>query len=399
MPPRPAGVHSTSRKIRTMYALLMFFGCAVAFAQDAIVLPRGTGPYSTSLAIEEWIDTTRPDPFNATHLRRIMISRFEPVPSSRCRFEQVPYMAPITAAVEDEILADYDYPTGLWKRFVLEVCKEKGVMGKRERIKKKWPLALFSPGLNTTRLFSSHFAQEIASHGFTVITIDHPYDTDIVEFPNGDVIFGGRVQKPENGSTESVDHALEVRAQDASFVLDRLRVSNEGGEKVVMFGHSFGGAAAATALLRDKRFRAGINIDGIMFGPVLNTTLGRATSPQAFALWGSEGHTTITDPSWTQFWSSLTNSAYVDYKKEFTVTSGGHGSYWDLNVLVDVAGIREGLSTTAMKLIGPIPGSRMWEIMGRYIPAYFWYVLGLKGEDQVLRDGGSEFPEVKILSG
>ena len=382
------------------HASVVLLGCVTVFAQDAIVLPRGTGPYLTSLSNEEWVDTARLDPFNSSHVRRIMVSRFDPVLPSLCRFETVPYLTPVTAATEDEILAEYDYPRGLWKRFVHESCKKTNVRGRRqENREKKWPLALFSPGLNTTRLFSSHFAQEIASHGFTVITMDHPYDTDVVEFPNGDVIFGGRVQKPENGSTASVDNALEVRAKDASFVLDHLGISRDCAEKAVMFGHSFGGAAAATTLLNDKRFRAGINIDGLMFGPVLNASLGTANSPQAFALWGSEGHTSVADSTWTAFWNSLNNSAYVDYKKEFTVTNSAHGSYWDLNILVDLAGIREGLSETAQLLIGPIPGKRIWEIMGRYVPSFFWFTLGLKVEDEALKGEVGEFPEVRILRG
>jgi predicted dienelactone hydrolase len=102
-----------------------------------------------------------------------MLSRFDPVPVSRCNLEQVQYMANVTAAAEDEILGDYGWSRGLLDRFVLEVCKEKYPVESGER---KWPLALFSGGLNTTRLFYSHLAQEIASHGFTVITIDHPYD-------------------------------------------------------------------------------------------------------------------------------------------------------------------------------------------------------------------------------
>jgi predicted dienelactone hydrolase len=47
-----------------------------------------------------------------------------------------------------------------------------------------WPAVLFSPGLNITRLLYSMLAQEIVSQGFTVITLDRPFDTDIVEFPD-----------------------------------------------------------------------------------------------------------------------------------------------------------------------------------------------------------------------
>jgi pimeloyl-ACP methyl ester carboxylesterase len=387
-----------------MLALSVLLTCATAFAQDAIVLPRSTGPYATTLAIEEWVDSSRIDPFNSSHARRIMLSGFVPVPVSRCNLEQVQYMANVTAAAEDEILGDYGWPKGLLNRFVLEVCKEKYPIESGERNETQaWPLVLFSGGLNTTRLFYSHLAQEIASHGFTVVTIDHPYDTDVVEFPNGDVIFGGSVAPPTNGSEPtSYEFGLEVRAQDASFVLDRLGVSVESGEKAVMFGHSFGGAASATALLKDKRFRAGINLDGIMFGPVLNTSLGTPTCPQAFALWGSEGHnsSSSSDLSWASFWDSLNSSAYVDYKKEFSVTNAAHGSYWDLNILVDVAGIRANVSEdTQLYLIGPIPGPRVWEILGRYIPSFFWYTLGLKGEDEVLKAQNREFPEVEILNG
>ena len=392
----------TNSHLEMIYALAIFLGCAATFAQETIVLPRGTGPYSTSLVNEEWVDSTRVDPFNTSHVRRIMVSKFDPVPSSNCRFEKVTYMPPVTAALEDEILAAYDYPKGILKQFVLEVCKEEDVTGTKERSEERqWPLALFSLGLNTTRIFSNHFAQEIASHGFTVITMDHPYDTDIVEFPNGDVVFGGRVVPPANLTepSPSLDYGLEVRAQDASFVLNRLGVSVDGGEKAVIFGHSFGGAASATALLRDKRFRAGMNIDGAMFGPVLNSTLGTRSCPQAFALWGSDGHSSSTDPSWASFWTSLNNSAHVDYKKEFSVAGSAHGSYWDLNILVDVAGIREELSETAKLLIGPIAGKRVWEIMGRYVPAYFWFVLGEKDEDDILRGISGEFPEVRIVQG
>jgi pimeloyl-ACP methyl ester carboxylesterase len=383
-----------------MLFLSILLTCAIAFAQDAIVLPRSTGPYATTLAIEEWVDDSRIDPFNSSHARRIMVSRFDPIPVTECNFEQVQYMANVTAAAEDEILGDYGWPKGLLNRFVLEVCEGKYSVDKGET---KCPVALFSGGLNTTRLFYSHLAQEIASHGFTVITIDHPYDTDVVEFPNGDVIFGGSVTPPANGSAPtSYEFGLEVRAQDASFVLDRLGVGADSGDKAVMFGHSFGGAASATALLNDKRFRAGINLDGIMFGPVLNTSLGTSTCPQAFALWGSDGHNSSSesDLSWNSFWNSLNSSAYVDYKREFTVTNAAHGSYWDLNMLVDVAGIRANVSEdTQLYLIGPIPGPRVWKILGRYIPSFFWYTLGLKGEDEILKGQNREFPEVEILNG
>ncbi|KAF1998688.1 hypothetical protein P154DRAFT_577795 [Amniculicola lignicola CBS 123094] len=92
----------------------------------------------------------------------------------------------------------------------------------------------WNPGLDTTPLFYNSLAQEVASHGFTVIKLDHPYDADVLAFPNGDVIYGGRVEKPVNGNTSSVEVALKVRTHDISSVLDYMKTQKT--KNVVMFG-------------------------------------------------------------------------------------------------------------------------------------------------------------------
>lgn len=371
--------------------------CSSTAQNASIALPQGTGPYRSTLEIFELVDESRLDPFNSSHLRRIMISRFDPIPAKRCKLTQVPYFTPVTAAVENEILGSYEFPKIL-DQFLLKVCEKKHHGGHKTRgYGNEFPIALFSPPLNTTRLFGSSIAQEIASHGFITITIDHPYDVDVVEFPNGDVILGGHVIKPAdaNGSTASVEHALEVRAQDASFVLDTLGIQED--EKVVMFGQSFGGAAVATSMLHDKRIRGGTNVDGMMFGPVLNTSLGTPERPQSFILWGSDGHNTTTDATWGQFWATLKSSPYVDYAKEMSIVNSTHGSYWDLSVLVDAAGIRDELSETAQLLISPLQGERVSKILGKYLSSFFWHALGMKPEDEVFKGPSKEFPEVQIL--
>jgi hypothetical protein len=306
----------------------------------------------------------------------------------------------MTAAIEDEILASYEFPRIL-SQFSLDVCaSDNDYSYPATSYYDGFPVVLYSPGLNTTRLFGSTIAQEIASHGFTTITIDHPYDVDVVEFPNGDVILGGRVIKPAdiNGSTASLEHALEVRAQDVSFVLDVLGVSDDQG--AMMFGDSFGGAATATSMLHDKRIRAGVNMDGAMFGPVLNTSLGSAEVSQKFILWGSDGHNTTSDETWGQFWSTLEASPYVDYAKEMGINGSTHASYWDLAVVVDTAGIRDQLSINATALVGPLDGLRVSSVLGRYLSSFFWFAqngVGSEDEDEIFKGPSAEFPEVVIL--
>ena len=363
------------------------------------ILPQGTGPYGTTLHTTELVDTSRLDPFNSTHNRRLMISTFTPLPLAQCNHTIVPYFPLAVAAAQNQILGEYDYPA-IFGDFGLNVCLSRSE-NRNETRDRNFPLALLSPGLNTTRLFYSSLAQTLSSYGFLVVTLDHPYDVDVVQFPNGDIIYGGRVTKPAdaNGSTASVEHALEVRARDASFVLDVLGVREYG--EALIFGQSFGGAAAATAMLRDKRFRAGANLDGIMFGPVLNESLGVQVSPQAFLLWGSDGHNASadSDSSWAAFWDTLEGAEFVDYAKEMSIINSAHGSYWDLNILIDVAGIRDELSETATWLVGPIPGERVWQILVRGLSGFFWHMLGKRDEDEIFQGPVEELPEVRILHG
>lgn len=152
-----------------------------------------------------------------------------------------------------------------------------------------WPVVLFSPGLDTTRLLYSMLAQEIASQGFTVITLDHPFDTDIVEFPDGFIAYGGNVNFSD---INSIYHTLDIRMNDISFVLDTLGFQYDATQNAsaLIFGHSFGGAAAAAGMLNDTRLRGGVNLDRELFGGVINAGLGRPCINQSFILFGAEGH-------------------------------------------------------------------------------------------------------------
>jgi len=386
--------------------LVLFFATfAAGNAFGSTVLPTGSGPFNSTLHITELVDSNRVDPYNSTHLRRIMISRFDPVLPRDCGHTQlVPYFPPIVATAEDAILEPLDYPTGLWGQLQLQVCS--GTHSDRDDKYKaaKFPLVLFSPGLNTTRLWYSILAQEIASRGYTVVAVDHPYDADVVLFPDGTVAYGGAVTKPTNGSTASVEQALEVRTADIAFVMDTLGVGAD--VPVLMFGQSFGGAASATAMLHDGRIRGGVNLDGTMFGPVLTQgfhhPLKNPPSPQgqSFILWGTQGHnaTSGSDEAWAQFWATIGAEGVdgIAWKRELSLKDGFHGSFWDLNVLVDVLGIRDGLSDLAQLLVSPVKGAKAYEIAGVYLSAFFEQVLTGKRE-AILETDSSRYPEVVIL--
>jgi dienelactone hydrolase len=135
------------------------------------------------------------------------------------------------------------------------------------------PVLLLSPGLGTSTAQRSAQATDLAGHGYVVIGIDHPGDATVVDLGGGQLVRQNPALK--HGSERSV----AVRVQDVRFVLGQLSTIRGAGRldlaHIGVFGHSNGGAAAAGAMLADRRLDAGINLDGGIFGAVATRGLDR----------------------------------------------------------------------------------------------------------------------------
>ena len=155
-------------------------------------------------------------------------------------------------------------------------------------------VVLFSPGFKSHPLFYTAVIEELASHGFVVVSLCHSYSTGAVVFPDGQVLRANdQGTKFELHKTDdNIDHRTiekerdaigEVWLADVRFVLDSLVRLNKDDKllagsldlsRVGVFGHSFGGATAAAAVERDPRFRAGINLDGSDFSGTNGDKIG-----------------------------------------------------------------------------------------------------------------------------
>lgn len=372
-----------------MFSKSLLLGLLLPFCNGRTLLPRPSGEYQVTRSTAELIDESRPDPWDLDIIpnRRVMISRFDPVrPNSCYRNEKVPYMSSVVAAAEDQILGPYNWPPGFLASVDMVFCTLQ-----ESDTPLPAPTVLFSPGLNTTRYYYSAVAQEVASRGFSVIVIDHPFETDIVEFPDGTVAYGGHVDK---NSTEDLEFALGVRAKDASFVLDSLAdnsTTTAGEIETIIFGHSFGGAASAAAMMDDTRFIGGANLDGAMFGPVTEKGLNDG---QSYVLWGAERHNHTNDESWGNFWSAIDEQDV--WKRELNYETGVHGSFWDLGLVVDTAGIRDELPEEALILFGTFSGEREVTILADYMNDFFRFLLE-DADEGLLAGPSKEYPEVSFL--
>ena len=156
-----------------------------------------------------------------------------------------------------------------------------------------WPVVIFAPSWNGGKEQNTFQAEELASNGFIVAGMDHPYGSKVTVFPDGRVIRTRLYNWLDLSSDEAFSRSrrvlegqLRVRSDDAIFVLDSLlQMSRQSGGwlagkvdpgRVGIFGHSFGGAVAAQVCWLDRRFRAGINMDGSMFGEAADAGISQA---------------------------------------------------------------------------------------------------------------------------
>lgn len=358
---------------------------ATALAQ---VLPVPKSDYKVQWASKELVDEKRQDPFNATHPRRMMISQFTPVPNDECvKTCKLPYMPPKIAKIEDAILTEYlgdvGWPHGVLAGLEVEMCCEAEDKGHHHR--PKLPRLLFGTGLNTTRLFYTATAQHIAALGYEVVVMDHPYETDVVQFPDGEIIIGGRIGRDPNNTAE-LQFGLDVRSQDVSFVLDELKI-----RQTTYIGQSYGGASAATAMANETRLMGGVNLDGAQWGRAVNAGVSRP-----FLTFGSVGHNSSApdERSWGKFFDAMDAKHPGVWYRELSLADSVHGSYYDQSLIGDVTGLRE--NEELLEFFGKVTGERVMEVLQAYLGVFVEFTL-LGGEEGILAGESDEFPDVAFL--
>lgn len=199
----------------------------LATLSTAILVPPPTGPYEVSMKVQPVTDPSRTaDPFDAndrTKGRQVLFSIFLPVDkrgrAKPCPPTSVPYMTPKIAAYYGQQAAQAGLSDKLYSSFDMEFCNlaKLNPCGSQGRQKKKFPVALFTPGLGDSRLLYGAGARSLASQGYVVITVDHPYEAEFVEFPDGTVIAGRDISAD--------DEPLKTQAMTVNYTLTSFFVS------------------------------------------------------------------------------------------------------------------------------------------------------------------------------
>jgi pimeloyl-ACP methyl ester carboxylesterase len=126
--------------------------------------------------------------------------------------------------------------------------------------KRDLPGIIFSPGFGQAPANYSVMLAELASHGYVVVGVEHPHfkDPDTIELYDVAPVLARQL-------VSTLDHIVTDRGHPGSpFArLDPKRIG--------VLGHSIGGGAAALACSMDERLKAGMDLDGTIFGSVVHT--------------------------------------------------------------------------------------------------------------------------------
>ncbi|KAF3914217.1 hypothetical protein AA313_de0200086 [Arthrobotrys entomopaga] len=135
-----------------------------------------------------------------------------------------------------------------------------------------FPLLLHSHGLNVPAKLNQIFIEDVVSWGYIVAQMEHPWDSDYTEFPDGRVVRSNSVLAAQpSGYSPIGAQAVEVRLADTLFTLESIKcgkVRIQGcdlaslADHAGMFGHSLGGELSLVAMLKTQKIIAGINMDG-----------------------------------------------------------------------------------------------------------------------------------------
>ncbi|MFJ2738456.1 alpha/beta fold hydrolase [Streptomyces sp. NPDC087440] len=224
------------------------------------------------------------------------------------------------------------------------------------------PTLLYSPGGGDSRTMGSVLATELASHGWTVVTVDHPGDASQVEFPGVRPGRPDRVRGTElrpNPDAATFRTMIGTRVADLRFVLDALRPA-----KVGLYGHSAGGTAVAQAFHEDRRVAAAVNLEGYLDG--LDGELfpvARHRPDRPLLLAGTDG---FRDARIDRSWSALLAHGGPVARRE--LAHANHWAFTDYAALVPQLQ-RAGLMTAEQRT-GMVGAARP-ETAGRLVRDFF----------------------------
>ena len=253
--------------------IIIFTGLALVLLLALLIIPQlelptPQGPYAVGQTVFTWVDTSRPEVMteDLADFREVIAFIWYPAePGTGTKSPYFPGLSSVSKALVESGGKHLEFSSSIRKAYLT-----------RNLLKAQH--LILSPGNGTNIEFYNSLASEIASHGYIVVGLNHPYDVAAVELSNGKVAPYDKDQWSLEPSAYQVYTAerIKVRTADVLFALDQLESLNSSVdnpfrgsldlEAVAVAGHSLGGITASEACKSDTHFRTCLNFDDLQKG-------------------------------------------------------------------------------------------------------------------------------------
>jgi predicted dienelactone hydrolase len=347
-------------------------------------LPAPQGPYQVGSEVFHWTDAQRPEILTSDpdDRRQVVAQAWYPSDPAPGR-TTAPWPAPGAPVpyfeAQGQLPAYLDpYPSFVFRSYN-QVDTHARASTPASAARPDWPVLLFLPGWGSPREHYTALCADLASRGFVVVALSHPYESAIA------LLAEGRVVGPVTSATifgGSMADMVAIRAADSSFVLDQLSrldqlapASPLAGhldlQHVGVVGHSLGGATAVQVVATDARFLVGVNIDGVITDALASLELARPF------LWLQAGGTP--GEHYRQVRDRLMGGLR-DGGEVLVVGGSSHTSFTDLSTYLSPLGRRLlGDDGAAPAANGSGSGERITSETGDVIAAFVGHHLGTAG--------------------
>ena len=254
-------------------------GGACALAQEVPTLPVPSGGYKVGRTVFHWVDTKRPETITPApdDFRELQVYVWYPAAVvAGAPAGYMPNLQALIASGSSGVFSNLFGPA--WTYIQSDKLRSRSFENAPLAATGPLPILIFSPGGGTTAVAYTSQMEDLASHGYVIVAVDHTYDAPVVVFPDGRIVKAAndywnklRAEAPDDFEKNIAD----ILSSDIALVLDKLEsLQNDATSmfsskldltRIGAFGHSRGGRIAARACQRDRRIKACLSEDGNLF--------------------------------------------------------------------------------------------------------------------------------------
>ncbi len=241
--------------------------------------PKPTGSFAVGTCLIELRDTARSELYseNLNDCRTIVVRFFYPAQLDN-HAEKYPYLGAKMPYYQQWFSMHFGMPTYITKFLLSDIATHTFINAPIATNQACYPIVLFSHGLLG---FPSDgyisLLENLASHGYIIAAIDHPYLNGLTLYANGHRVTSDKLSDAFNNMSPQEQavfqtNAIEVYKADISYTIQELAKLNDDTNhllyhhldlaRIGIMGSSAGGTAAIEICRINKQCKAAINLDG-----------------------------------------------------------------------------------------------------------------------------------------